>query len=64
MSLPTFGVIVFLIWIAYLLIVPVGKISIPLVILFISVVMFCIGGWILTASFAFVISLFWLLTHI
>ena len=64
MTVQTFGVLVFLAWITYLLVLPTDKINLPFVAIMVGITMFCIGGWILLIGYSLIIAFFWVVINL
>lgn len=64
MTIQTIGVIVFLIWITYVLVVPAQKVNLKLVVVLIGISMFCIGGIALFVMYFTVIGAVYVLTKL
>lgn len=61
MTIQTIGVLVFLAWITYMLIVPAHKVNLTIVIIAIGISMLCIGGIALFVMYFTVIGVAWIL---
>ena len=64
MAIQTFGVLVFLAWVTYLLVLPADKINLPFVAILIGITMFCIGGSVLLIGYLLIIAFFWGVTRL
>lgn len=64
MTIATFGVLMFLVGVLLLLVLPEHMVNLKVLVAWITIMLFCIGGWILSLLFLIVAAAFAILINL